>query len=402
MSNGLRDVAIVGVGATDYYKRGESWPRTTTEMACEAILAACADAGIDVKDIDGFAYYSGAGAGYGQKMDTADFMETLGIDEVTFTASLTSGGGGAAGSIGLARAAIVAGDATVVVTVMTLQQAQARLGRVFAITPPTPQNAFLQPSGLSGPGHLMSVLARRHMHLYGTTRDAFCEIAMTERENAQNRPKARFRGTPMTREDYFNARMIAEPLCLFDFCQETDGAVAVITTSMDRARDLKQKPVPVVGVAHGGARKWGRAFGWMGMPDEFFASAGNKPIADRLWKQTGLTASDIDVALLYDHFSPMVLMQLEDYGFCERGQGNDFVLDGNIRYCPDPAPGQVPVNTHGGQLSEAYIIGMTHILEGVEQMRGVAVNQVEGAEHALVTGGPAHLPVSGLILGRDN
>ncbi|WP_017936485.1 thiolase C-terminal domain-containing protein [Nocardioides sp. Iso805N] len=401
MTNGLRDVAIVGIGATDYYKRGESWPRTTTEMACEAILNACADAGLSVKDIDGFAYYSGAGAGYGEKMDTADFMEILGIDEVTFTASLTSGGGGSAGSIGLARAAIVAGDATVVVTVMALQQAKQRLGSVFAAAPATPTNSFLQPSGLSGPGHLMSVLARRHMHLYGTTRDAFCEIALTERENAQTRPKARFRGTPLTRGDYFAARMIAEPLCLYDFCQETDGAVAVITTGIDRARDLKQKPVPVVATAHGGRREWGRAFGWMGMPDEYFASAGNKPIAERLYKQAGLEPTDIDVALLYDHFSPMVLMQLEDYGFCERGQGNDFVLGGNIRYSARPRAGQIPVNTHGGQLSEAYIIGMTHLLEGVEQMRGTAINQVEGAEHALVTGGPASLPVSGLILGKD-
>jgi acetyl-CoA acetyltransferase len=401
-TSGLRDVAIVGVGATDYYKRGESWPRTTTEMACEAILNACADAGISVVDIDGFAYYSGAGAGYGEKMDTADFMETLGIDEVTFTASLTSGGGGAAGSIGLARAAIVAGDATHVVTVMALQQARQRLGTVFAAVPPDPVNSFLQPSGLSGPGHLMSVLARRHMHLYGTTRDAFCEIALTERENAQNRPKARFRGRPLTREDYFGARMIAEPLCLYDFCQETDGAVAVITTSAERARDLRQPPVPVVAVAHGGRREWGRAFAWMGMPDEYFASAGNKPIARRVYEQSGLTPDDIDVALLYDHFTPMVLMQLEDYGFCGKGEGNDFVLGGNIRYAAEPKPGQIPVNTHGGQLSEAYIIGMTHIMEGVEQMRGTAVNQVTDAQHALVTGGPASLPVSGLILGRDS
>ena len=398
---GLRDVAIVGVGATDYFKRGTSWPRTTTELACEAILAACEDAGISVKQIDGFAYYSGAGAGYGEKMDTPDVMETLGIPEVTFTASLTSGGGGSAGSIGLARAAIVSGDATYVVTVMALQQAKQRLGTVFAAVAPDPVNSFLQPSGLAGPGHLMSVLARRHMHLYGTRREAFAEIAISSRQNALNRPKARMR-TPMTKDDYFNARMIAEPLCLFDFCQETDGAVAVITTSMERARDLRQKPVPVVAVAHGGSRDWGRAFAWMGMPDESFASSGNKPIADRLYKQAGLTAADIDVACLYDHFTPMVLMQLEDYGFCEKGEGGAFVESGAIRYSPTKQDGRVSLNPHGGQLSEAYIIGMTHIVEGVEQMRGTAINQVEDAEHALVTGGPASIPVSGLILGRDS
>ena len=153
------DVAIVGVGATPYYFRGESHPQTTLELAGKAILAACDDAGLDVTQIDGFAYYSEASAGYTAKMDTATFMETLGIPEVTFTAALTSGGGGSAGSIGLARAALVAGDATYVVTVMALQQLKQRLGTVFGAMAPDPQNSFLQPSGLVGPGHLMSVLA---------------------------------------------------------------------------------------------------------------------------------------------------------------------------------------------------------------------------------------------------
>jgi len=190
--------------------------------------------------------------------------------------------------------------------------------------------------------------------------------------------------------------MIADPLCLLDFCLETDGAVAVITTSLDRAKDLKQKPVPVVAAAHGGSREWGRAFAWMGMPQREFASSGHEAVGKHLFRRAGVTAADIDVALLYDHFSPMVLMQLEDYGFCAKGEGGAFVESGALRY----KGGSIPVNTHGGQLSEAYIIGMTHILEGVEQMRGTAINQVPDAELALVTGGPAALPVSGLILGR--
>jgi acetyl-CoA acetyltransferase len=388
--------AIVGVGATTYYPRGQSWPRTIYDMAGEAILNACADAGINVKQIDGFAYYSGASAGYVDKMDTADFMEMLGIPEVTFTAALTSGGGGSAGAAGLATAAIVSGQAKYVVTVMALQQAKARLGTVFGQVAPDPINSFLQPSGLVGPGHLMSVLARRHMHLYGTRREAFAEIAISQRQNAVNRPTA-VRRNPLTLEEYFNAPMLADPLCRLDFCLETDGAIAFITTASDRAKDLKQKPVYIHGCAHGGRREWGRAFAWMGMPDEYFASAGNKPIANRLWEQTGLTAKDIDVALLYDHFTPMVLMQLEDYGFCAKGEGGAFVESGALRY----GTGSIPVNTHGGQLSEGYIIGMTHVREGVEQMRGSAINQVKDAEFALVTGGPASLPVSGLILRRS-
>jgi len=395
MTGTAPDVAIVGVGATPYWRRGQSWPRTMTELAGDAILAAVEEAGLSVKDIDGFAYYSEAGAGYGDKFDTALFMETLGIPEVTFSATLTSGGGGAAGSIGLARAAILAGDANVVVTVMALQQAKQRLGSVFAAVAPNPINSFLQPSGLSGPGHLMSVLTRRHMHDYGTRREAFAEIAISQRQNALNRPKAIMRD-PITLEDYFNARMIADPLCLLDFCLETDGAIAVITTSVDRAKDLRQPPVPVVAAAHGGARDWGRAFAWFGMPQETFASSGHAAVAKHLFRRAGVGPEDIDVALLYDHFSPMVLMQLEDYGFCKKGEGGEFVESGAIRY----KGGSIPVNTHGGQLSECYIIGMTHILEGVEQMRGTAINQVEDAELALVTGGPAALPVSGLILGK--
>jgi len=390
------DVAIVGVGSTPYYRRGESAPQSINELAGTAILAACEDAGLSVKDIDGFAYYSGAGAGYGQKLETGEFVEMLGIPEIRFTAALTAGGGGSAGAIGLARAAIVAGDAEVVVTVMGLKQDTIRLGEVTAVKPVEPLNSFVVPSGISGPGHAQSILARRHMHQYGTRREAFAEVAISTRLNAVNRPKARFR-EPLTLEQYFEARMIADPLCLYDFCLESEGAVAVITTSLNRARDLKQKPVPVIAAAHGGAREWGRAFNWYGMPDEYFASSGHKPIADRLYKSSGLTASDIDVALLYDHFSPMVVMQLEDYGFCAKGEGGAFVESGAIRY----DGGSIPVNTHGGQLSEAYIIGMTQIVEGVEQMRGTAINQVADARFALVTGGPATIPVSGLILGRD-
>jgi acetyl-CoA acetyltransferase len=327
-------------------------------------------------------------------MDTATFMETLGIPEVTFTAALTTGGGGSAGAIGLARAALVAGDATYVVTVMALQQAKQRLGSVYGALAPDPMISFLQPSGLYGPGQLMSVLARRHMHDYGTRREAFAEIAISQRLNAANRPKA-LKRDPITVEDYFAARMIAEPLCLFDFCLETDGAVAVVTTTAERAKDLKQKPVPVIAAAHGGHKDWGRAFAWMGMPAETFASSGHAAVAKRLYDRAGVGPADIDVALIYDHFTPMVIMQLEDYGFCAKGEGGAFVESGAIRY----DGGSLPVNTHGGQLSEAYIIGMTHIVEGVEQMRGTAINQVDGAELALVTGGPATIPVSGLILG---
>jgi acetyl-CoA acetyltransferase len=178
---------------------------------------------------------------------------------------------------------------------------------------------------------------------------------------------------------------------------ESDGAVAVITTSEARAKDLKQKPVYIMGSANGGMGRWASAiFNYFQMPDEYFASSGHRPVAERVFEMAGIEPKDIDVALLYDHFAPMVIMQLEDYGFCGIGEGGPFVESGAIRY----RGGSIPVNTHGGNLSEAYIIGMTHIREAIEQMRGTAINQVKDAEFALVTGGPAGLPVSGTILRR--
>jgi acetyl-CoA acetyltransferase len=397
--------AVVGVGATPYYKRGQSLPQTPLEMACQAILLALDDAGLGIGDLDGFAIYSYA-------CDPAQVAATLGVPEVRFAASLTSGGGGSAGSIGLASAAIVAGMADVCVSLMTLQQATRRFGGTvvqgagaagaggggnpYGAGGRSPSAAFTAGFGLLSPGHSFSLLTQRHMHLYGTRREHFAEIAITQRANAIRRPTSLHR-TPLTLDDYFNARMISDPLCLFDYTMESDGAIAVVTTSAERARDLRQPPVYVLASAHGGAGRWGPAIhDYFQAPDEYFASSGHRPVARRMYEMAGVGPADVDVALLYDHFSPMVLMQIEDYGFAPIGEGGPFVADGNIRW----PTGTIPVNTHGGNLSEAYIIGMTHVREAVEQLRGTAVNQVEGAEIALVTGGPAALPVSGTLLRR--
>ena len=398
------ETAIVGVGATPYYKRGQSLPQTPLDMACKAILLALDDAGLTVQDLDGFAIYSGS-------CDPAEVASVLGIPEVRFAATLTSGGGGSAGSIGLAAAAISSGMSDVCVSLMTLQQATRRLGGTqvdggggggggsanpYGAGGIPPSMAFIAGAGLMSPGHSFSLLTQRHMHLYGTKREHLAEVAISQRNNAIRRPTA-LQTEPLTLDDYFAARVISDPLCLFDYTMETDGAVAVITTSAARVRDLRQPPVYVMASANGGMGRWGPAiFTYFQMPDEYFASSGHRPVARRLYEMAGVGPADVDVALLYDHFSPLVLMQLEDYGFCGIGESGPFVAEGNIRW----PSGTIPVNTHGGHLSEAYIIGMTHVREAVEQLRGVAVNQVEGAEIALVTGGPASLPVSGTLLRR--
>jgi acetyl-CoA acetyltransferase len=396
--------AVVGVGSTPYWKRGQSFPETEQSMACTAILLALEDAGLTINDLDGFSIYSNS-------CDPATVGAELGVPEIRWATTTTSGGGGCAGALGVAAAAINGGMATTVVTLMTLQQLNKRLGgsavggmlgyatasegsSPYGSSGISSSAAFTANNGLLSPGHSFAQIASRHMHLYGTKREHFAEVCITERENAIKRPTS-LRTEPLTMDDYFNARMINDPLCLFDYTMESDGAVAVITTSLDRAKDLRQPPAVIMGSAHGGSGRWGPAlFKYFQTPDEEFATSGHRPVAKRMFEMAGVTAADVDVALLYDHFSPMVIIQLEDYGFCPIGEGGPFVADGNIRY----GTGSIPVNTHGGNLSEAYIIGMTHVREAVEQVRGVAINQVEGAEIALVTGGPAGLPVSGTLL----
>jgi len=378
--------AIVGLGATPYYRRGASAPRTVDELVGQATLAAVADAGLRVGDVDGFAYFAGG-------FDSALLAETLGIPEIRFSATLTGTGGGSAGAVGLAAAAIVSGQAEVVVCVGANQQGAQRFGAITAAYPATPENAFFSASGLVGPGHMFALLARRHMHLYGTTREDFSAVALAIREHAVNNPNATLR-KPLTREDYFSAPMLADPHCLYDFCLENDGAVAVIVTSLERARDLRHRPVRVLAGLHGGSRDWGRSIYWMNMPDASFASSGHAAVARRLYTMAGVSPGDIDTAQIYDHFTSQVIMQLEDYGFCARGEGGAFVRSGAIRL----HGGSLPINTDGGQLSCGYVWGMTHVREAVEQLRGTAVNQVAGARLALVTGGPSVLPVSGLIL----
>jgi acetyl-CoA acetyltransferase len=381
--------AIVGIGATPYYRRGRSAPKTLLELAGEAILAALRDAALTVRDVDGFAFFAGG-------FDTPSLMEMLGIPEVTFTASITGYGGGSAGCIGLAASAIAAGDARTIICVGATQQERARFGNLASFSEATPQSAFYEPAGLVGPGHLFALLARRHMHEYGTTREHLAEVALAIREHAVGNPEAAMYGRPLTREAYFGASMIADPHCLFDFCLESDGAVAAVVTSVDRARDLPHTPVKVLSAVHGGAREWGRSIYWMNMPARTFASSGHEAIARHLYARAGIGPDDVDVAQLYDHFTSQLLMQLEDYGFCAKGEGGPFVASGAIA-----RGGRLPVNTDGGQLSCGFVWGMTHVREAVLQLRHAATNQVANAEVALVSGGPSSLPVSGLLLGRD-
>jgi acetyl-CoA acetyltransferase len=380
-----QEAAIAGVGATPYYFRGESVPQTLYELIGKAILAALADAGLKITDVDGLAFYA---SGFEPGLIT----EMLGIPELNFASTVSAQGGGSAGVLDLASMAIETGRAKTVVCIGACQQSNRRYGLALANLAATPDGVWSRAAGLTGPGQALALIVRRHMHVYGTRRQAFAEVVMSSRLNASTRPGA-MRRRPLTLDEYMAAPMLADPLCQLDFCLETDGAVAFVVTSGERARDLAQRPVYIAASAHCGSREWGRSFFWLNMPDAVFSSAGAELVARRLYAQAGVAPQDIDVALFYDHFSPFVILQLEDYGFCLRGEGGPFVESGAIRQT-----GSIPVNPHGGHLSEAYVIGMTHIREAVEQLRGQAVNQIAGAQFALVTGGPAPIPMSGAIL----
>lgn len=248
------------------------------------------------------------------------------------------------------------------------------------------------PFGMVTPLSWMAHSAQRDLHQYGATSEDFGRQAVVQRDYATKNPSAFFYGHPMTLDDHQASRMIADPLRLLDCCQESDGAVALVLTGLERAADLRQPPVAVVGSAMGfGPRQHGMATVYR---EDIATVEETKIVGDQLWAQSGLRPRDMDVAILYDHFGPAVLMQLEALGFCGPGEAPGLVQDGGTEI-----GGVIPTNTNGGQLSEAYMHGFNGLAEAVRQLRGTAVNQVRGATHAVVTGG-SHVPTSGVVLGR--
>lgn len=385
-----RRACIVGIGQSEFTKWGGIQDRSQFQVTAEAILAACADAGIDPSEIDGLTSFSGD-ANEAPMMQVALGMPRLRLSGMVWG----GGGGGTMGSIDLAVSAIAAGQANTVVAYRGLCQGQSRrfglhgAGRI--------NGNFVDPFGIFAPSQMLALAVRRFMHLYPVTEDHLCEIALNARANANRNPNAVMHRRTLSRDEYLASRWIAEPLRLYDCCLETDGACAVVVTSAERARDLPGEAVDILAVTHGSGPGWGSGLlAGHNMPDEDYASTNGRYLAAELFAKAGLDPKDIDVAQIYDHFSGLVLMALEDYGFCGRGESGEFVASGAIRW-PD---GQLPLNTSGGQLSEAYVHGMNLVCEGVRQLRGRSNSQVEGARTCLVTGGLGVAPTSALILGR--
>lgn len=370
----LRDkYAIAGIGFTDYSAKSG---RTVRSLAVEACRNAAADAGVAPAAIDGVVSYH-----FNDSVPAMAVATGLGLPAARYAIDYQAGGNAANLIVQTAAAAIEAGMAETVLCYRAMNgRSGFRLGggRELAARGVTQYTA---PFGWITYPQAMAMWCRRHMIEYGTTSEQLGAVAVTCRRNAANNPRAMKR-QPITLEDHQSSRMIVEPFHLLDICLETDGACALLVTSAERARDLRQKPVYLMGAAYGGGPDQGDdLFDAMRWPDH--AHNYSRYIADDLWRSAGVGPADVDVAEIYDCFTYSVLMQLEGLGFCAEGEGGGFVQDGRIA-----RDGALPINTHGGLLSEAYIHGLNHVVEAVEQLRGEAgPRQVAGAEIALTTAG---------------
>jgi acetyl-CoA acetyltransferase len=381
----LRDrAAIVGIGHTEFSKDIGRPERT---IALEAISAALEDAGISPHEVDGLVKFTM------EPTVEVEIARNLGIPNLRFFGEVGYGGGAGCGAVGHAAMAVATGTADVVVVWRARNRGSG--GRPWQQKSNKERGDFqwFLPWGLSRPVDQIAMLARRHMIEFGSTAEQLGAIAVTFRDQAQANPFALMRGKPITLEDYFAARWVSEPLRLFDCCLETDGALAVVVTSAERARDLRKRPVLVRAAAQGTGPDH------LVMANYFNENPLESPAkfaADDLWRQAGMTPDEIDCAQFYDAFSPLVLISLEEYGFVKPGEGGPFAADGELSV----NGGRLPSNTSGGCLSEAYVHGMNLILEAVRQLRGESVNQLERCETALVTSGNG-VPTSALVLRSD-
>ncbi|MET7756557.1 lipid-transfer protein [Streptomyces sp. NPDC005389] len=374
--------AVVGIGATAFSKDSG---RSELSLAAEAVRAALDDAGLAPADVDGMVTFT---------MDTnpeITVAQASGIGELSFFSRVHYGGGAACATVQQAALAVATGVAEVVVCYRAFNERSGRrFGSGVQQREPSAEGVALGwqlPFGLLTPASWVAMIAQRYLHTYGLTPDAFGHVAVTDRRHAARNPAAYFHGKPITLADHAASRWIVEPLRLLDCCQETDGGQAIVVTSVERARDLRCPPAVILAAAQGAGRKQEAMTSFY--RDELTGLPEMGVVARQLWRTSGLAPGEIDVGILYDHFTPFVLMQLEEFGFCGPGEAADFV-----------AADALPLNTHGGQLGEAYLHGMNGIAEAVRQLRGSSVNQIPGAERTLVTAGTG-VPTSGLILGTD-
>jgi len=382
------ETAIAGIGLTEFSKQSGV---SELSLAAQCVKSACDDAGITPAEIDGLVTYT---------LDSTDEIEVaraVGAGDLSFFSRINYGGGAAVGTIAQAAMAIATGQATAVVCYRAMNgRSGKRMGQGVSgeiSSSDLIHWSWYTPYGMLIPGSWIAMIANKYMHTYGVTREDLGRVAISQRNNALRNPRAYGYGKPLTMEEYLASKPIAEPLCLYDFCQETDGGCAILVTSAERARDLQQKPAVIRAVTQASTRGQEQMTSYY--RDDLLSLPEMEMAAARVYAMSGLGPDDIDAACLYDAFTSEIIMQLESFGFCARGEGKDMVREGAL-----DSGGRLPNNTHGGLLSEGYIHGMNNIAEGVRLIRGASTSQpLKAVEHVLVSSGVG-VPTGAMILGQ--
>lgn len=365
---------IAGIGETRY-GRDKGASHTNLGLQLEASLAAIADAGLTRRDIDGVMPF--------QNLATAEeIVANLGCDQVRFAATVAMGGASPVGALALAADVLAAGRASAILIPAGWAAFSGPRTRELVLDParlPGGQIAadYYFPHGYTAPMQWYAVMAQRHMYEFGTTREQLGAVAVAMRKHAQLNPNAVMNGRPMTMDDYLASPMLSDPYKLLDCCIETDGAAAIVVTTEERARDLGK---PIVRVEAAGAAQPHPADEITNRRDIFQTGLGRA--APEAFARAGVRPADLDFAMIYDCFTFELIHQIEELGLCKRGEGGPFVEGGRIEL-----GGELPVNTHGGLLSEAHVVGMNHLVEATKQLRGVCgERQIANAELGVVTG----------------
>ena len=381
-------VAIAGVGETTYYKRGQS-PDSEIKLVLKAIVAACEDAGISPREIDGFASFSN------DRNDPSRLSAALGLSELRFSnMQWGGGGGGASAAIANAAAAINSGLAECVVAFRGLAQGQfARFGQGARIPGVTGDAAYTLPYGVMSPAQMFAMRSMRLMHETGIRQEALRAVSLAAYHHAQNNPNAVMQGRPLTPEKYDESRWIVEPFHLYDCCLENDGAAAVIVVPAERAKDFPNKPCYLLGAAIGSGYR--DAAGVHNQPD--YATSTFKTVAPRLFEMARVSTNDVDVVQSYENFTGGVVMSLIEHGFTTYEEANDVIAFENL-IAPS---GKLPLNTSGGNLAECYMHGLGLNIEAIRQVRGTSCNQVPNVNVSFVNAGPMVTPVSNAIFGSE-
>ena len=383
MSGFRASTAVVGVGATDYFKRGTS-PLSSTQLVLQAILRACEDAGADPRTIDGFVSYAG---------DSSEGLvvgAALGVHEVRWSTQVWGGGGGAvAAAVNCAAAAVHSGQASCVAVYRGLSEAtdgrgaynKGHMGHLYVA------------HGMMAPAQVCALRTQRMLEVDGVPPSTLEAVALDGYHHAQNNPRAVAYGQPLDHDRYRGARPISEPLRLFDCSRENDGATAILVVSAERAGDYRGVPAYILSGVQGAAAGWTESV----ENENNYTSAGFHPaLVQRLWDGAQLTAADVDVAQVYENFTGPAVASMIDHGLCPPGPAAGEVLTvDNLTV----ERGHLPINTAGGNIAEGFVHGIGLVAEAVRQIRGGSPNPVAGAEVSLLIGGPMAPLVSSTVFG---